>query len=117
MVRRAPLFLTLKRTLAKHSMAEEDVIYPLLHDEANRAERARHLYEEHAEIKIHLFELENMLKSGADWTDRVRQLRDLISSHIREEEMEQFPTLRGMLNDTRRNSVSGLIRREEAMIL
>jgi hemerythrin superfamily protein len=117
LARRAPLFLTLKRTLAKHALAEEDVIYPMLHDEARETEKTKHLYDEHADIKIHLFELEKMLKSGEDWTHRVRALRQLIAEHAREEEEIEFPKVRALLDEKRRRSVSGLVRREEAMIL
>ncbi len=115
--KRGKLLLVLKRTLAKHAMAEEDVVYPLLHDEAQRAEQAKHLYDEHAEMKIHLFELENLVKSGEDWTDNVRSLRELIAGHIRDEEEVQFPKLRETLGADRSGELAGLIRREEAMIL
>lgn len=114
---RARLFLTLKRTLAKHAMAEEDVVYPILSDQGHSREDAKHLYDEHADMKIHLYELENMLKSGTDWTHRVRSLRTLIEGHIREEEDIQFPKLRDALGSRKVRQLSGQIHREEALVL
>lgn len=117
LARRAGLFLTLKRTLAKHAMAEEDVIYPLLHNEARAEHESKQLYGEHADIKIHLFELEKTLKTNGDWTQRVRDLRDLIQRHARDEEDVQFPKLRALFDEQRSRRVSGQIRREEALVL
>jgi iron-sulfur cluster repair protein YtfE (RIC family) len=117
LARRAGLFLTLKRTLAKHAMAEEDVIYPMLHQEARAEHESKELYSEHADIKIHMYELETMLKNNADWTQRVRDLRELIQRHARDEEEVEFPKLRALLDERRSRRVSGRIRREEALVL
>lgn len=114
---RAKLFLILKRTLGKHAMAEEDVVYPLLHDEIHDEQQSKQLYSEHADIKIHLFELEKLLKAGEDWTDRVRTLRYLIVEHVREEEEVEFPKLREALQKKHGRMLSGQIHREEAMVL
>jgi hemerythrin-like domain-containing protein len=115
--RRAPLLVSFKRALGKHALAEEDVVYPLLYQEAGAAEAAKHLYGEHADMKIHLYQLEVALSDRAAWTDHVDALRELIGRHIREEEDVEFPRLRHALDDQRRQSVSGKIRREEALVL
>jgi hemerythrin superfamily protein len=117
MARRGALFLRLKRTLAKHAMAEEDVVYPLLHDDARREEASKQLYQEHADMKIHLFELERLLKANEDWSERVRTLRDIISEHARQEEEVEFPRLREALDKDRTRKLSAYIRREESMVL
>jgi hemerythrin superfamily protein len=116
-VRRASLFLMLKRTLGKHALAEEDVVYPILHRDANDISESKDLYDEHADMKILLFELEERLMSGSDWSDPVHTLRDLIQSHIEEEEQVVFPRLRNMLDQERKAKISGQISREEALIL
>ena len=54
---RMKLLLMFKRALGKHAMAEEDVVYPILHEIAGAAEQARELYDEHAQMKIHLYGL------------------------------------------------------------
>jgi hemerythrin superfamily protein len=116
-VERTKLFLALKRTLAKHALAEEDIVYPLLHDDVHEVQQSKHLYDEHADIKIHLFELERMLMNNENWIRRVESLRDLIERHARDEEEVEFPKLRQSLDDQRRRTLSQHIQREEALVL
>ncbi len=115
--RRAKLFLKLKRTLAKHTMAEEDVVYPLLHGPVGDTQRSKQLYDEHADVKIHLYELEHLLMRNANWGDRVQMLRDFIEGHIRDEEEVQFPRLRQFLDERHTRQMSREIHREEALVL
>jgi hemerythrin-like domain-containing protein len=74
------------------------------------------LYDEHADMKIRLFQLEELVKSGGDWSEQVRSLRELIQRHADEEEQNVFPRLRAAMPENRRPKVSGQIHREEAMI-
>ncbi|HYP13409.1 MAG TPA: hemerythrin domain-containing protein [Bryobacteraceae bacterium] len=113
---RMKLFLAIKRTLGKHAMAEEDVVYPLMHQEMHAVDESKHLYDEHADIKIHLFALEEMLKNGEDWTDRVRQLRGIIEPHIRQEEEVEFPKLRASLSQSKMTTAAAGVHREEALV-
>jgi iron-sulfur cluster repair protein YtfE (RIC family) len=115
--RRASLYLALKRKLGKHALAEEDVVYPLLHNQGQDTEASKELYDEHADMKILLFELEELLKTGGDWSAQVRSLRDLIQEHVNEEEQVVFPKLRQIFDQDRAAKVSGQISREEALIL
>ena len=114
---RAKLFQKLKRTLAKHSMAEEDIVYPMLNDATNDASEAKPFYEDHADIKVRLFELERLLKTGEEWTGQVRDLREIIEIHAQEEEQTEFPKLREALDERRTRMLSSQIRREEALVL
>ncbi len=116
-VRRPALYWMLKRKLAKHATAEEDVVYPVLHGEAQEATASKALYDEHADMKILLFELERMLKSNEDWSQPVRSLRDLIQRHAEEEEQVVFPRLRQLFDQERASKVSAQISREEALVL
>lgn len=111
------LFLAVKRALAKHAMVEEDVVYPLLQGTANAATAAKQLYSEHAEMKVHLYELEMALQGDAAWAERARSLQALIARHIREEEDVQFPKLQGLLDAEGRRRLAGQVRREEALIV
>ena len=114
--RRMAVFLAVKRALAKHALAEEDVVYPLLQTKANAATAAKQLYSEHADMKVHLYELE-MAPAGAAWAERARSLQALIARHIREEEDVQFPRLQALLDGEGRRRLAGQVRREEALIL
>jgi len=115
-LRRGALFLALKRTLGKHALAEEDVVYPLLHERADAA-ASRQLYVEHADMKIHLFALERLLKSRESWAQPVDELRQLVRRHIADEEGLQFPKLKALIDEPRRRRLNGQIRREEALLV
>jgi hemerythrin superfamily protein len=111
------LLLSLKRTLAKHALAEEDIVYPVLHDRAHAAEDAKRLYSEHADMKIHLWGLEETLKQGRDWDTRVQALRSLTRRHVEDEESVQFPRLETLMDEEHTRTAPAQIRRERAMIL
>jgi hemerythrin superfamily protein len=115
--KRTALFLLAKRKLAKHALAEEDVVYPLLQTEAQRREAAKHLYEEHAEMKTLLYDIEMRLMDGRPWTGQVSRLRAMVERHAGQEEREEFPRLRGVLGERRFGQVAAQVHREEALVL
>ena len=111
------LFLAFKRTIGKHAMAEEDIIYPLLKTQAERHEATQKLYREHASMKIHLFELEQAIHQESEWRDAVRALRSEIEPHAREEEESEFPRLRELLDHARTTQLNRQIRQEQALVV
>jgi hypothetical protein len=92
-------------------------VYPILYDTAGATEKARELYDEHAQMKIHLFGLEQALASPSQWREHVRRLQDVIVPHIRDEEDHEFPRLREILQEKQHAPLAGKILREEAMVL
>jgi hypothetical protein len=92
-------------------------VYPVLHDVSGSKEKALELFDEHAQMKIHLYGLENALTSPVQWGDRVQRLREVILPHIRDEEDVEFPRLRRILQEKQNAAIAGKILREEAMIL
>ena len=115
--KRLLLFLAFKRLIAKHAMAEEDVVYPLLHEKADRAQAAEKLYQEHGLMKVHLFSLQRALKENEAWTRHVTALRQEISEHARQEEEEEFPRVRRMRESNQSSELNRNLRQEEALIL
>jgi hemerythrin superfamily protein len=116
-VRRAAMLFQAKRMLTAHALAEEDIIYPMLHDDAHRAEQAIQLYREHADMKIRLFELEHAAKDSSKWLDDLRSLHQIVEKHAKEEEEVEFPKLRAALNDRRTANLLSEVHREKAMLL
>ncbi len=116
-LRRSALLFQLKRMLTAHALAEEDIIYPMLHDDAQRQEMANQLYREHAEMKIRLFQLEHQAKDHPDWLPRLRELREIIAAHARQEEENEFPRLRATLGGDGKSRLLSEIRREKALVL
>jgi hemerythrin superfamily protein len=116
-LRRAALLLQLKRMLTAHALAEEDIVYPMLRDDAHRGEQAIKLYREHAEMKIRLFELEHKAKDDPSWIEDLRALHRMVEEHSREEEEVEFPKLRAALDENRRTNLLGEVSREKSMLL
>jgi hemerythrin superfamily protein len=114
---RTRLFLRLKRKLAKHALAEEDVVYPIVTNGAAAGKDRKHLYDEHADMKILLYEIERKIHDREDWSQAVLQLRSLIRAHVDEEERTIFPELRRQLGQENLPGVAGQISREEALIV
>ena len=116
-LRRATLLLQLKRMLTAHALAEEDIVYPMLRDDAHRDEQAKKLYRDHAEVKIKLFELEHKAKDDPTWLDDLRALHRMIAEHAREEEQIEFPALRAALDEAQCTNLLGEVSREKSMLL
>jgi hemerythrin superfamily protein len=114
---RTQLLLRLKRRLAAHALAEEDVVYPLLHGRAHEEGDTKHLYSEHAEMKMHLFTLEQMPKNDPRWRATVTELKNLIAEHVKQEEEVDFPKLRAVLDQKETAMMSGGVQREKALLL
>jgi iron-sulfur cluster repair protein YtfE (RIC family) len=116
-LKRMGLFLKFKRTIAKHALAEEDIVYPCLKNDADRAQAIEKLYQEHAEMKVLLFELERAMKDDAKWVARVQDLRNEIEPHARQEEEIEFPKLRALMNGKRSAELGRKIDQEESLIV
>lgn len=114
---RTQLFLRLKRRLAAHAMAEEDVIYPVLREEGGDEQAATRLYRDHGEVKTQLYALEQSLRDEEPFLARASALRTLIAEHARQEEEVEFPRLRALLDEEATARMARLVRREKAMVL
>jgi hemerythrin superfamily protein len=115
--RRNSMLLQLKRMLTAHALAEEDIVYPMLHDDAQRREQSKRLYREHAEVKVRLFELEHKAKDDPIWIEDLRTLHQMILQHAQEEEQIEFPKLRAALDNAQCVNLLGEVQREKSMLL
>jgi hemerythrin superfamily protein len=102
---------------AKHALAEEDIVYPLLRNDAEREQATQKLYEEHANMKVLLFELERSVKDDERWVTCVRNLRAQIEPHARQEEEVEFPELRAQMDQQGNRELSRKIEQEESLIV
>lgn len=107
----------LKHRLAAHAMAEEDVVYPVLGYRGHAADDARALYREHADMKMLLYKLEQTPKDDPGWRGTLLDLKQLLESHIRDEEEVEFPKLRAALDDAGLMRLSANMHREKALLL
>lgn len=110
-VMRSHLLTKLKYMLTKHAIQEENVIYPALR-QANETDDADHLNSDHGYVKTYLYELETMPNDSGEWLARVRDFRSMIEEHMREEEDEIFPALRGRLSADQNGKLTAMMHKE-----
>jgi hemerythrin superfamily protein len=116
-IRRTAMLLQIKRSLAAHALAEEDVVYPMLRDEVGAIEASDRLYREHADIKIHLYRLEHLRSDDPRWREEMIALRDLVARHAADEENTEFPRLRERLSRENIVQLSSDVSREKQFVL
>jgi hemerythrin superfamily protein len=108
---RSHLLMKLKYALTKHALEEENVVYPALR-QANETEEADELNSDHGYVKTYLYELENLPNDDPQWIARVRDFRAMIEEHMREEENDIFPRLRGRLSDEQNAKLTSAMNKE-----
>jgi hemerythrin superfamily protein len=108
---RSHLLAKLKYALTKHALEEENVIYPALR-QANETDDADELTSEHGYVKTYLYELETLPNDSAQWLARVRDFRAMIEEHMREEENDIFPALRGKLSQEQNARLTTMMNKE-----
>jgi hemerythrin superfamily protein len=108
---RTALVKKLKYALTKHAVAEENAVYPALR-EAGLVADADELNSEHGYVKNFLYELDSMPKDSPGFLPKVREFRALIEDHIRTEEDELFPRLKGQLSEEENKQLTYVMGRE-----
>ena len=94
--KRQALLTKIAYSLNKHAIEEENVIYPAL-AEMGHAELARHLVDDHGEVKTFIFELRRMPLDAPGWIHKVQEFFTHLQRHMTEEETEVFPMFRDEL--------------------
>jgi hemerythrin superfamily protein len=109
--KRKMLLTQLTHALDKHSHQEEMVVYPALR-EANEKAEADQLEGEHGYIKTFIYELNEMGADGPNWLEKVREFRQLVSSHAHMEEEEVFPRFKAELDEEQNARITSLVNRD-----
>jgi hypothetical protein len=81
--------------LTGHSNAEESVIYPALARAGHRS-HATAGYEEQAEAKVNMGELENLHPAHQEFLDKLEHIRGAVVHHMYEEEHDRFLDLKSL---------------------
>ena len=105
------LLMKLTHALDKHAHQEEMVVYPALR-EANEAADADHLEGEHGYIKTFIFELNEMGPEAPNWLEKVREFRQLVSSHAHMEEEQVFPRFKADMDEEQNAHITSLVNRD-----
>lgn len=93
------LFASLYRELDIHSQAEEKFFYSQLKGEEETRELVLESLDEHRDVKKLLDALASMDKGTAEWTAKLRTLRENVERHVEEEENELFPRARKLIEE------------------
>ena len=109
--KRKMLLMKLTHALDKHAHQEEMVVYPALR-EANEAADADHLESEHGYIKTFIFELNEMGPEASNWLEKVREFRQLVSSHAHMEEEQVFPRFKADMDEEQNAHITSLVNRD-----
>jgi hemerythrin superfamily protein len=113
---REQAFLELRRLLAVHETAEEEIVHPrakreLAEGDAVVADRLR---EEH-EAKESLAELEKLDIESTDFETKFRKLQADVIAHAEAEEHQEFEKLRDELDETQLERMRNAVRMAESM--
>jgi hemerythrin superfamily protein len=95
-LKRQMLLAKIAHALTKHAVEEENVVYPAL-AEHGHAEVARHLVEDHGQVKTFIYELRGVAPDDIRWRSTLQGFFTHLQSHIREEEDEIFPMFENAL--------------------
>jgi hemerythrin superfamily protein len=109
--KRKMLLMKLTHALDKHAHQEEMVVYPALR-EANEAADADRLEGEHGYIKTFIFELNEMGPDAPNWLEKVREFRQLVSSHAHMEEERIFPSFKKDMDEEQNAHITSLVNRD-----
>jgi hemerythrin superfamily protein len=109
--KRKMLLMKLTHALDKHAHQEEMVVYPALR-EANEAADADHLEGEHGYIKTFIYELNKMGPEASNWLEKVREFRQLVSSHAHMEEEQVFPRFKTSMSEEQNAHITSLVNRD-----
>jgi hemerythrin superfamily protein len=109
--KRKMLLTKLTHALDKHAHQEEMVVYPALR-EANEAADADLLEGEHGYIKTFIYELNKAGPDSPIWLEKVREFRQLVSSHAHMEEEQVFPRFKEALTEEQNAEITSLVNRD-----
>jgi hemerythrin superfamily protein len=95
--KREALLTKIAYALNKHAIEEENVIYPALSENAY-ADAARHLAEEHQQVKTFIYDLRRISSQDPAWILKAREFWTKLEQHMGEEEAHVFPAFRNALS-------------------
>ena len=90
----------IRTELDAHATVEEEIFYPAVRDALKEKgrEMVDEALEEHNEVREALDELVTMDAEDEDYKDKLREVKEKIEHHVKEEEGEMFPQVREVLS-------------------
>ncbi len=91
------------KDLTAHAEAEEQVVYPAMRAYYTDTQE---LYDEQAEMKQILSQIKALSPAASEFKERIRQLKDAVQAHVRQEENDMFPKLRDHFSDAQQEQMA-----------
>jgi hemerythrin superfamily protein len=102
--------------LVRHSVAEEQYLYPAVRKHVQGGDRlADKELEDHSRVEKILKQLEKMNTDDAQMSPLLQQLMDEVAAHIQDEENNLFPMLRQACSSETLGDLGDKVRRAKAM--
>lgn len=92
------LFRQVREMIASHSALEETLFYPALKEADQTRAIVEESLSEHHQVAEILGRMDAVSGFGEGWIELVRQLKDAVTHHVREEEKDLFPKARKLLS-------------------
>jgi hemerythrin superfamily protein len=108
--RRSSVFLELKKTLERHSAAEESLFYPECETHEETRGLALEAYEAHKQIKTLLKELSELSVDSEAFDAKLNLLAEDVAQHAQQEEEKIFPRIRKLFTPSHLMKLGGQLR-------
>ncbi|MEO3786852.1 hemerythrin domain-containing protein [Actinocorallia sp. B10E7] len=113
--RRKQKFDELRRLLAVHETAEEEVVHPYARRKFGGGDAVNELLDEEEQGKRFLQRLEEVDTGSSDFLPLFRELRASIEAHAQHEERSEFPQLRIKGSEKELTGMATLVKAAEAV--
>ena len=100
------LFHELRVQLLAHAKAEARVVYAEFETYPELAQMILEAREEHGLVDLVLDEIDEMDSADDVWMAKLKVLRDLVDHHVEEEEEDQFPIAKKVIDEERRKQLA-----------
>lgn len=91
------LFRELSNKITSHSKAEENAFYNKIRNDSTES-LIKNSLEEHNKMQIMLNDISNLSSFSNSWREKINELHEIVSSHIKDEEEITFKEAKAQAN-------------------
>ncbi|MFM7427397.1 MAG: hemerythrin domain-containing protein [Elainella sp.] len=103
------------KDLNVHAQAEEQVVYPAIRSFYGEND-TQELYDEQAEMKVLMDSIKSMSPSSPEFKQQVKQLKDIVMDHVRQEESTMFAAIRNNCSDEQKEQLATQFKSAKAQL-
>jgi hypothetical protein len=103
--------------IARHSLAEEIIMYPIMRAKFPDGEKwFQDSNEEHHQVKKNLYDAQSLDINSPDFKNKIKNVMDLLIQHINKEENEVLPMLKKYVNEEERIKAGNSFSRRKLIV-